>query len=143
MSIDNEIIARLGEERLFVLKPRAEGESIVRPLLLSKGLKRVIYDGPWSDQSDETRFAAILRTDLERFITGGPIRVSLLGHGRPTEDMKRLGGTKEVWAIKSERRNESGIRVFGFELLDGLVDAQDLLVLHPDRDVDCVDVDPL
>ena len=113
MSIEYEIIERWKEKRLFVLRPRAVGARIVRPLLLTEKLKRSICDGPWRDQAEETRFAAILRADLERFITGGVIRVSLLGHGRPIEDMKRLIGTNEIWEIKSERRNEKGIRVFG------------------------------
>lgn len=113
MSIEYEIIARRKEGQLFVLDPRARGEGIVRPIFLSEELQQVICDGPWRDQAEETRFAAILRTDLERFITGGRIRVSLLGHGHPTEDMKRLSGTNEVWEIKSERRTERGIRVFG------------------------------
>lgn len=84
---------------------------VIRQLLMLPSFKREIIDGPWTDEVEEIRLSSILRADLEVFVEGGLLRVSLGGRGYSLEDMKCLENADEVWELKSE--NKRGIRVFG------------------------------
>ena len=111
MSIVYEIAKERQERRLHLLKPKAPGVPVIRQLLMSSSLKREIIDGPWTDEAEEIRLSSILRADLEMFVEGGLLRVSLGGRGHIVEDLKRLENADEVWELKSD--DQRGIRVFG------------------------------
>ena len=106
-----EIAARVRSGELYLLKPKARGAATRRVLLLTGVMKMAVVDGPWADESEEDRLAGTLRADLERFVSGKVLRVSLGGRELAAEDMKRLQNIYEVWEFKSETKN--GIRVFG------------------------------
>ena len=106
-----EIAARVQSGELYLLRPEARGAETKRVLLLTGTMKMAAVDGPWADKIEENRLAGILRADLERFVLGDVLRVSLGGRELATEDMKRLEDTYEVWEFKSKAKK--GIRVFG------------------------------
>ena len=96
---------------LYALEPEARGDSPTRLLLLSKAMQRAVVDGPWKDETEEDRFAGTLKSDLERFVSGKLMRISLGSRKSRSEDMKRLMDAYEVWEFKSNAKR--GIRVFG------------------------------
>ena len=106
-----EIASRVHSGELWPLKPEAKGAARNRALLLTVTMKTAIIDGPWADETEENRLAGILRADLERFVSGHLLRVSLGGRELAAEDMKLLQDTYEVWEFKSKAKK--GIRVFG------------------------------
>lgn len=106
-----EIAARVQSGELYLLKPEARGAAPKRVLLLTGTMKTAIVDGPWADKIEENRLAGTLRADLERFVSGDVLRVSLGGRGLAVEDMKRLQDTYEIWEFKSKAKKS--IRVFG------------------------------
>lgn len=101
MSIQSEIVARVNEGRLFLLRPRAPGTGMTRVLLMTQPLNNAL-EASWAEEEDERRYG-VLRADLELFVTGGFIDPKYL---------KKLKKTEEVWEIKSPRP-KPGIRVFG------------------------------
>ena len=112
MSIQRyEIAARLQSGELHLLKPEGRGIATRRVLLLTGTMKVSVVDGPWANEIEEDRLAGTLRADLERFVSGDVLRVSLGGRELAAEDMKLLQGTYEIWEFKSKEKK--GIRVFG------------------------------
>ena len=112
MSIQRyEIAARVRSGELYLLRPEARGAATNRVLLLTGTMKMAVVDGPWTDKVEENRLAGTLRADLERFVSGDVLRVSLGGRELAAEDMKRLQDTYEVWELKS--KTTKSIRVFG------------------------------
>ncbi len=108
MSIRDQIQMRLDSGELRSVVPLMQG-TIVRELHLSKALFESI-DRPWDDISYERRFGR-LRADLEHFVTGGYISVSLIPYKAGTAYMGKLDAN-EVWDIRS-RDPRPGLRVFG------------------------------
>ena len=112
MSIQRyEIAERVQSGELYLLRPEARGAATNRVLLLTGTMKTAVVDGPWANKIEENRLASTLRADLERFVSGDVLRVSLGGRELAAEDMKRLQDTYEVWEFKSKAKK--GIRVFG------------------------------
>ncbi len=112
MSIQRyEIAARVQSGELYLLMPEAKGVATNRVLLLTNTMRTAVVDGPWANEIEEIRLAGTLRADLERFVSGDVLRVSLGGRELATEDMKLLQDTYEVWEFKSKAKK--GIRVFG------------------------------
>lgn len=112
MSIVDEIAARVGEGRLFLLRPPDKRVVIRRSLLLTRAINEAVVAGPWQSPDEEIRLSVVLRTELERFVIGDPLWLTINGAGRPKlEDMKRLSGTHEVWEYKGKAAPQ--IRVFG------------------------------
>lgn len=112
MSIGDVVRARIGERRLFLLRPVDPRLTTRRVMLMSEAVRRAAIDGPWQDEAEEFRLSAVLRAELERFVLGGSLWVTLNGAGRPKlEDMKRLRGATEVWEFKGKTRPQ--VRVFG------------------------------
>lgn len=95
---------------LRLLEPLAKKPTPVRLLLLSNSMLKDL-DGPWQSKADEYRLGGLLRTDLERFVSGDLMRATLGGPVLVAEDMKRLNGVYEIWEFKSDV--ERKIRVFG------------------------------
>lgn len=108
-----EIAERIKSRDLRLLPPMKVGMPIspVRVLLLTKAMWQMLVDGPWPDETHKTRLGAILRADLEDFISGKTLLVSMGGRDLVIEDMKRLQEVHEVWEFKSKAKR--GVRVFG------------------------------
>ena len=106
-----EIAAGVRSGKLHLLRPEARGAVTKRVLLLTGTMKTAVVGGPWVDNIEENRLAGTLRADLERFVSGDVLRVSLGGRELAAEDMKLLQDTYEVWEFKSKAKK--GIRVFG------------------------------
>lgn len=83
-----------------------------RILLMGKEVVDFI-DGPWSNDKDEGR-AARLRADLESFVTGNTITVSLSPYKKEKACYMAILAppTDGIWCIRS-RDPKPGLRVFG------------------------------
>lgn len=112
MSIGDVVKARVAERRLFLLRPVDPRLPVRRPMLLGEAMQRAVIDGPWQDEEEEIRLGVVLRAELERFVLGEPLWITLNGAGRPKlEDFKRLRGATEVWEFKGKTPPQ--VRVFG------------------------------
>jgi len=101
----------VAEERLFILRPWLESDPVVRTMVVSEEIKDLI-EGPWEDISWEERCNK-LRADLEEFVKGSVLAVSLTPHRHKTAYMGRLKQPRdEVWDIRS-RDPKPSLRVFG------------------------------
>ncbi len=105
-----EIVRNIDASRLFLSEPPT-GESPHRVLLLSQVMNKALKDGPWKDKLEKKRLAGTLKADLDDFVTGEMMRVSLGGQELNGEDFKRLQNVHEVWEFKSYSKRS--IRVFG------------------------------
>jgi hypothetical protein len=111
MSIQEEIQVRMGEGRLWQLKPILDSDPVVRTMIISKEIKDLIV-GPWEDVSWERRCNR-LRANLEAFIRGDVISLCLRGFEARSAYMGRLDRpADEVWDIRS-RSPSPALRVFG------------------------------
>lgn len=97
MSIYDLLLELNQQQRLFLLEPASSSQSVVRPLLITPGLKSLV-DPPINDRCVD------LRVDLDRFTSGGPIEWDYL---KPLEPR-----SEEVWEIRSINPSPS-LRVFG------------------------------
>ncbi len=110
MSILDEINKRVADGSLSILGP-AQGDPFKRTLALTPGLVGLLT-GPWPDLIIERRCGK-LRADLEYFVKGEPIAMSLTPYEHKTAFMGRLDKPQdEVWDIRS-RDPDPGLRVFG------------------------------
>lgn len=111
MSIRAAITAHIEAGRLYQVLPAIPGDLVERTLVISEEVNQLI-DGPWVSSTLERR-ANRLRADLEAFVKGDWIGVSLTPHAHKTAYMGRLDAPKdEVWDVRS-RDPKPGLRVFG------------------------------
>lgn len=111
MLIREFILQAVRDHRLTVFRPRyADGEP-ARSLLVSDEVARLI-DGPW-DAETEARRAGRLRADLEHFVNGGVISVSMTPRRAGSAFMARLEPLgSQLWDVRS-RDPSPAIRVVG------------------------------
>lgn len=102
MSIDDLIVDRVGRRMLFLLIPRAPGETMRRALLVDERLWKMLQS-PEGDQDWERRVGE-LQADLERFVTQKTLDPKYLFLLYPAQDA--------VWEIRSAQF-EPSIRVLG------------------------------
>lgn len=102
MSIEDEIVWRVSEHRLFPLLPKAAGAAPRRALFLAEDIWSVLST-EHDDQDLEDRMG-FLQADLELFAEGQPIDPKYLFLLYP--------GSECVWEVRSVRPNPS-IRVLG------------------------------
>jgi hypothetical protein len=102
MSIADEIVWRVGENRLFTLIPRAAGSAPRRAMYVSEEIMSLLAT-THADPEMEERMG-ILQADLELFADGQPIDPKYLFRLYPAAD--------SVWEIRSVRP-EPSIRVLG------------------------------
>jgi len=110
MSIHDEIKARIGEERLFLVEPAVLGDPVKRYLIISQEIKSLL-EGPWVDEKHEQRIGRLI-ADLDSFVTGGRLSVCLTPFEAGKADLGRLDRPHdEVWDLRN--RDEPGLRIFG------------------------------
>lgn len=100
----------VADHKLYQLEPLAPGAQTKRALLLMTPMQQAL-SGPWAGKAERMRLGVILRQDLERYVTGRLLRLSLEGRELADEEMKRLTDAREIWEYKSPEK--PGIRVFG------------------------------
>lgn len=111
MSIQEWIDGLLEDERLCLLEPTIPSDPVERVMLVSPEVWGVI-NGPWPKVKWERRCSA-LRADLEAFIRGDEISLSLTPYKADTAYMGLLDPPADgVWDIRS-RDPAPGIRVLG------------------------------
>ncbi len=111
MSIRDEINYRIDEGRLFRLEPRIVGDAKERTVLMSMEINLMV-NGPWSDGPMGNR-CAILRAELENFVSGEPITVCWNPfRANDTHQMGRLDKVEdEIWDYRSVHPSP-GLRIF-------------------------------
>jgi hypothetical protein len=113
MSIFDDILYRIGENRLTDLTPGLPTIAPVRRMLISPGIANLIF-GPWDNDEWEAR-CGMLRADLDRFISGDrlPVAADRMYERKTASYLKRLmPGEDEIWEIRS-RDPQPALRVFG------------------------------
>lgn len=81
-------------------------------MLLSRELQSLL-DGPWVNPRWKSRFSAQLRADLEAFVQGQFLSLSLVPFGARNEYMALLDPPSDgIWDIRS-RMPSPGLRVLG------------------------------
>lgn len=111
ISIRDEINIHVAANRLFEITPPIPGDPIERTMLVSAGIYSLLQ-GPWENRSIGRR-AGRLRADLEVFVKGQVITVSLTPYQHKTAFMGLLDRPEdEVWDIRSRDPNP-GLRLFG------------------------------
>ena len=111
MSIRAAVNAQIAAGRLYQVLPAIPCDPVERTLVISEDINQLI-EGPWDSCTMERR-ANRLRADLEAFVKGDVIGVSLTPFAHKTAYMGRLDAPKdEVWDIRSRDPNP-GLRVFG------------------------------
>jgi hypothetical protein len=73
MSIRDEIKERMRDGRLYCLEPTIESAQVSRCMFVSRSIHEKIQ--PTDDDDHDQRFSA-LRSDLDKFVTGGQITVA-------------------------------------------------------------------
>jgi len=111
MSIRDEIIYRISEERLYLLKPALSSDPCVRWLFVTQEVYSFVH-GPWESIEDEIR-ASYLRADLDKFSTGKPISISADPYKKPKTTYMSPIDPKEDRVYEIRNRDKPGIRVFG------------------------------
>ncbi len=110
MSIVQTIQTHVQEGRLQWIEPLND-DPVERLMAVSDDIWSLI-EGPWPDRSIERR-ANRLRADLEFFVQGQKLAMSLIPYHHGTAYMGRLDRPEdEVWDIRSRDPNP-GLRVFG------------------------------
>jgi hypothetical protein len=100
MSIEALIEGHLAAGRLHRLSPVLDSDPIVRKMIISPKINGLI-EGPWESEEMRDRCNA-LRANLEAFVKGDNITLSLTPHEHKTAYMGRLDKPKdEVWDIRS------------------------------------------
>lgn len=111
MSVGDDIKAAVSNGKLRLLELALPSDPAERTVLIHPELKR-LFDGPWRNASEQRRVGR-LRADLETFVTGKVIPVSLIPYEHRTAYMGLLdppsGG---IFDIRS-RDPSPGMRVFG------------------------------
>lgn len=102
MSIDDEILDKVGRGMLFPLTPLAKGETAIRAMFVAEDLWNLLQS-PEGDDEWEQRIGE-LQADLERFITDSSLDPKYLFLLYPSRDA--------VWEIRSVGSDPS-IRVLG------------------------------
>jgi hypothetical protein len=102
MSIEDEILWRLGEQRLFPLLPKAAGSAPHRALFLTEDIWSMLSTQHGDDELEERM--GFLQADLEQFAEGQSIDPRYLFLLYPSSEC--------VWEIRSVRPNPS-IRILG------------------------------
>ena len=111
MSIRTTINGHISAGRLYQVQSVILGDPVERTLVISDEINQLI-EGPWDSSTIERR-ANRLRADLEAFVKGDVIPVSLTPYAHKTAYMGRLNAPKdEVWDIRSRDPNP-GLRIFG------------------------------
>jgi hypothetical protein len=111
MSIRDEINARIGEGRLFQLKPLNEKDNKRRTVLMSREIQKLVC-GPWPTEGQMGARCARLRGDLESLVTAENITVCWEPYKARNEQIGRLCPTSdEVWDLRSQKPTP-GLRVF-------------------------------
>ncbi|MGD9540712.1 hypothetical protein [Methylocystis sp.] len=99
MSIRDEINRQMGAE-LFLLRPEIKSSQFARTIFVSRDVMSALQPESWKEE--ERHRMAMLRGDLDRFITGEHIAVMLDPKDKPTTYLKRLKPVaSEVWEIRS------------------------------------------
>jgi len=111
MSIDDQILALVRSGSLVPLSPKHPSDSTVRPLLLRPSLFQDIVRGPWDDERERIRVSVVLRADMDEYVTGQPLLVTLNNRKDGKGFLKRLSDVDEIWTLRSKKKD--GIRVFG------------------------------
>jgi hypothetical protein len=111
MSVADEIKSAIEAGKLSYLELSLSSDPTVRTMLAHPEIREVL-NGPWTNDK-EARRAGRLRADLERFVTGEVITMSL----RPRDHEDAYMGLLEpvsrgVFDIRS-RDPKPGIRIFG------------------------------
>lgn len=110
MSIHAEINAHIAAGELYQVRPMA-GDPTERTMIITKDIMQLL-EGPWGTDSLERR-ANRLRADLESFVKGDPISVSMTPYEHKSAYLGLLDKPEhEVWDIRSRDPNP-GLRVLG------------------------------
>lgn len=117
MSIESEIAKAMAAGKLFNIEPVVAGDPVIRTMVVSTKISKLL-EGPWESETWERR-GNRLRADLEAFVKGDIITVSLTPYEHRNAYMGRLDRPDdEVWDIRS-RDPKPGLRLFGrFALQD-------------------------
>lgn len=111
MSIDDEFQRGIEAGEVSYLELSLPSDPVARVMLVHRDFRNVL-DGPWADTRAERRFGR-LRADLERFVIGGAITMSLHPREHRTAYMGLLEPPRRgIFDIRS-RDPKPGIRVFG------------------------------
>ena len=111
MSISAQINALVTEGRLHHIEPLDPSLAIERVMVVTDDI-RALLEGPWSSDSLERR-AYRLRADLEHFVRGQTIALSMTPHQHKTAYMGLLAPPEGgFWDIRS-RDPQPGLRVLG------------------------------
>ena len=111
MSIHAEIAAHIAAGRLYPIRPVIPSDPVERTLVVAEDVNQLI-EGPWENTAMERR-ANRLRADLEAFVKGDVIGISLIPFEHKAAYMGRLDKPEhEVWDIRS-RDPKPSLRVLG------------------------------
>lgn len=111
MSIRDTIRDQIGRGQLFLLEPRMPDDPVVRTMVVSAEVQRLLT-GPWNSAAMARR-CGLLRAVLEEFVRGNVLAVCLAPHKARTAYMARLDKpADEVWDIRV-RDPSPALRVFG------------------------------
>jgi len=111
MSIHGAINGHIAAGTLHQIKPVVGSDPIDRTIIVANDIHSLLV-GPWENETMERR-ANRLRADLETFVTGQIISVSMTPFEHKTAYMGLLDKPEHgVWDIRS-RDPKPGLRVFG------------------------------
>ena len=110
MSIHDLIDSHIAAGKLHRIEAMAD-DSVSRSMVVSTEINTLLV-GPWRSQSSENRAMRLL-ADLEHFVSGKQVSVSLEGFHHKTAYFGRLDKPEhEIWDIRS-RDPKPGLRIFG------------------------------